>query len=600
MKNKHRNISKRVLSFATICALIASVFAPVGAAIAAPASPGIEVSYMPYEATNTPAGLHSSVKGLLTVEGDVGKAEKTPVVLMVLAKGKTEADLANNVSAFGTAVDSFRQVTTGADGKFSISFGIGFYEDGISSTKGDYVVAASYGDVAVVSDGFYYSTAAHVGEALDDVNAASDAQALKTEITVNSPKELVLDTAIYDTLGSDAQNLAIAYVFNAKQALKAQNSVGFPSGEALRESFNEASLFYKLKSASTGAELKSMLDTYKSKLSLTSLPGYKTYTDSLDDGGRLAVCDAIKGLSGCAVLADVNALFTKQIILTAVAKAGLWSNINPIIKQNKAALISAGVSDSYYSLSDTSTPDKAIVGKTYSSLAALAQAINENLATGGVSSQRPSSGSGGGSSVIPAPSVVTPVGGSDAPSVPSASGFADMAGYEWAADAVSALKSMGVINGKSETSFAPADNVTREEFVKMLISLLGIQLSGADADFVDADKGAWYYPYISAAANGGIVNGVGDGVFGVGMNITRQDIATIAARAMGINASGAEVSFSDEASIADYAKDAVAALASHGIISGMGDGSFAPKANATRAQAAKILYELYSWKESGK
>ncbi|MBR5504940.1 MAG: S-layer homology domain-containing protein [Clostridia bacterium] len=597
MKNKHRNFSKRVLSFATICALIASVFAPIGAALAAPASTGIEASYVPYEVTNTPAGLHPSVKGLLTVEGHVGKAEKTSVVLMVLAKGKTEADLANNVSAFGTAVDSFRQVTTGNDGKFSVSFGIGFYEDGVSSTKGDYVVAASYGDTSVLTDGFYYSTAAHVGEALAAVNASSDAQSLKTEITVNSPKELVLDTAIYDTLGSGAKDLAIAYVFNAKQALKDENSVGFLSGEALRESFNEASLFYKLKSASTGDELKSMLNTYKAKLSLTTLPAYKTYTDSLTDSGRTAVCDSMKGLGGCTLLSDVKGLFTKQVILNAVAKAGLWSNIKPIINQNKAALISAGASESYYSLSDTSAPDKAIVGKTYQTLAALAEAINENIKTDAPPSQRPSSGSGGGSSVIPAPPVVTPVGGNDAP---SASGFADMAGYEWAADAVSALKNMGVINGKSDSSFAPADNVTREEFVKMLISLLGISVNGATADFADADKGAWYYPYISAAANGGIVNGVGNGVFGVGMNITRQDIATIACRAMGITASDALVTFSDEASIADYAKDGVAALASHGIISGMGDGSFAPTANATRAQAAKILYELHRWKESGK
>ena len=598
MKNKHRNFSKRVLSFATTCALIASVFAPIGAALAAPASPGIAASYVPYEATNTPAGLHPSVKGLLTVEGDVGKAEKTSVVLVVLAKGKTEADLANNVSAFGTAVDSFRQVTTGDDGKFSVSFGIGFAEGG-SSTKGDYVVAASYGDASVLSDGFYYSTAAHVGEALAAVNASSDAQSLKTEITVNSPKELVLDTAIYDTLGSSTKDLAIAYVFNAKQALKAQNSVGFLSGEELRESFNEASLFYKLKSASTGDELKGMLNTYKAKLSLTTLPAYKTYTDSLTESGRSAVCDSIKGLGTCQLLGDVNTLFTNQVILTAVAKAGLWSNINPIIKQNKAALISAGLSATYYSLSDTSVPDKAIVGKTYSSLAALAEAINENL-TSEAPSQRPSSGSGGGSSVIPAPPVVTPIVVPDVPSVPTASGFADMTGYEWAADAVSALKNMGVINGKSDSSFAPADNVTREEFVKMLISLLGIQVSGATADFADADKGAWYYPYIAAAANGGIVNGVGNGVFGVGMNITRQDIATIACRAMGITSSDTAVSFSDEAAIADYAKEGVAALASHGIISGMGDGSFAPTANATRAQAAKILYELHRWKESGK
>lgn len=593
MKNKHRIFSMRALSL--LCALMLSVISLSGALAAS--APQITATYVPYESTNTPEGLNPAVKGLLTVTGNVGIAEKTPVVLMVLAKGKTENDLNNDIASFNAVVDSFRQLITNADGTFSISFGIGFDEDGVNSTKGDYVVTASYADAAILSDGFYYSTAAHVGEALDDVNVASDAQALKKEITFNSPKELVLDMTIYDELSS-SQNDIITYVFKAKEALKASNGTGFPSGEALRSSFNEASLFYKLKSAEDAAELKTMLDTYKTELALSSLPAYKTYTDSLDDSGRLAVCEALAGLDGCEVLSDINALFTDETILTAVEKAGIWSNINPILQQNKAVLTAAGVSSSYFALADTSVPDKAIVNKTYATIDALKMAINNNIPTTAPSSKPSSSTGGGSSAVMPASPAVTPSISQEA-SPPPVSGFADMAGYEWASEAVNALKDIGIINGKSETLFAPADMVTREEFVKMLVSMLGLQTAEDEADFADVDPNAWYCPFVAAAAKGGIVNGIGDGIFGVGLNITRQDIATIACRAFDMSASGSAVKFTDEADISDYAKDSVATIASHGIISGMGDGSFAPAANATRAQAAKILYELYKWKESG-
>jgi len=160
-----------------------------------------------------------------------------------------------------------------------------------------------------------------------------------------------------------------------------------------------------------------------------------------------------------------------------------------------------------------------------------------------------------------------------------------------------ALKDMGAINGKTDSDFAPADYVTREEFIKMFVSLFGEVDSDASADFADVDSSAWYYSYVASALKAGIVNGVGDGRFGVGQNISRQDIAVIAFRALAIAKGENEVSFDDFDSIADYAKDAVDALSSQGIINGMGDGSFAPNANATRAQAAKILYELYKLKE---
>lgn len=92
----------------------------------------------------------------------------------------------------------------------------------------------------------------------------------------------------------------------------------------------------------------------------------------------------------------------------------------------------------------------------------------------------------------------------------------------------------------------------------------------------------------------GLVNGYDDGRFGVGEQITRQDMAVMAYRAVGL--AGKQLSetaeaeaFRDNEEIDGYAAEAVDVLQRAGVISGMEDGSFAPTKTASRAQAAKII-----------
>ena len=81
-------------------------------------------------------------------------------------------------------------------------------------------------------------------------------------------------------------------------------------------------------------------------------------------------------------------------------------------------------------------------------------------------------------------------------------------------------------------------------------------------------------------------------IFGIGDNVTRQDMAVIIFRAAQLKASEKTADFSDFEKISDYAKEAVGALCSAGIINGTGDNCFSPLETVTRAQAAKIAYEL--------
>ena len=101
----------------------------------------------------------------------------------------------------------------------------------------------------------------------------------------------------------------------------------------------------------------------------------------------------------------------------------------------------------------------------------------------------------------------------------------------------------------------------------------------------------------------GIINGISNEEFGVGANLTRQDLAVIAIRAA--KAANVEIpsdikaaNFNDADAIADYANDAVNALYSMGIINGKDGNVFAPNDYCTRAEAAKITYNLFFIQEA--
>lgn len=220
--------------------------------------------------------------------------------------------------------------------------------------------------------------------------------------------------------------------------------------------------------------------------------------------------------------------------------------------------------------------------------------------TGGMGSIT-GNGYGTGNSGVVSEVVGNTVGTSASGNVQEKSVFTDVSSNHWAYAAISGLNALGVVNGRGDGSFGPNDAVTREEFVKMLLASVGIEPEGADNRFSDVDENEWYAPYVNTAAQMGIVSGIDNDTFGVGKKITRQDMSTFIARYL--RQAGYDIdssvlqAFTDENNITDYAKDSVYALKNLGLINGMGNGSFMPKENATRAQSAVILYSLHSFAE---
>ena len=174
-------------------------------------------------------------------------------------------------------------------------------------------------------------------------------------------------------------------------------------------------------------------------------------------------------------------------------------------------------------------------------------------------------------------------------------GFNDLDGYIWANEAISTLYNMKIIDGKGDNKFAPGDNITREEFAKILVNTYGLYSGDAECDFSDISSDRWSYKYVASIYKSGIVTGYQDGTFGPENSITREEMAVMMARTLiklsKLKAESLEYSaFNDSDTISDYASNSVFMLYNAGIISGDDTGNFHPKSGATRAEVCQMIY----------
>ena len=254
--------------------------------------------------------------------------------------------------------------------------------------------------------------------------------------------------------------------------------------------------------------------------------------------------------------------------------------------------------DKYFGLKSTDSIDKIVYkGKPYNSLSdvydVFAKAVEEYEPPKGGSGVGGSGGSSsGGSGITIIPSVITPKEEEASTPVTVAQSFADVSPEYWGYEAIEGLYKKGIVSGVNDNEFAPDKTITREEFITMLVSLTGLEVNGGRDTFADTDKNAWYSPYLAIAQECGLAFGKEDGSFGVGEVLTRQDMAVLAARVLGTTQRNEVAEFTDAAEIAGYAKNSVEILCGLKVMNGVGDGSFAPRGTATRAQAAKVIYEI--------
>ncbi|WP_340017776.1 glycosyl hydrolase 53 family protein [Paenibacillus sp. FSL H3-0457] len=182
----------------------------------------------------------------------------------------------------------------------------------------------------------------------------------------------------------------------------------------------------------------------------------------------------------------------------------------------------------------------------------------------------------------------------------------DLQNHNWAIQEVQNLYGKGIISGMSATRFAPQGELTRAQFLQMIIKGIGDtrQPDPSISVLTDVKEGQWYADSVRLGMEMEIIQGRADGSFGANERISREEMAVMLNRALKVvQREGATHSvqgnmvFVDNAEIAAYAKEAVASMQQLGLLNGMPDGTFAPKETANRAQGAvavaRMMEQLY-------
>lgn len=172
------------------------------------------------------------------------------------------------------------------------------------------------------------------------------------------------------------------------------------------------------------------------------------------------------------------------------------------------------------------------------------------------------------------------------PDTPAANVLNDISNH-WAADKIEDLVARGAIKGYPDGNFRPDSTITRAEYTTAMVKAFNLTAANSQ-HFTDTSE-HWSRDYIAAATAAGIVGGYDDNFFGPDDPITRQQMAAMVVKAAQLTPLAASHQFNDQDSIADWAREAVAAAVSNQIIKGYPDNTFKPDGSATRAEAAVVI-----------
>ena len=288
----------------------------------------------------------------------------------------------------------------------------------------------------------------------------------------------------------------------------------------------------------------------------------------------------------------------EAVDLIALKNTGNYTEVKPILTR---MMQSTGIDlSNYFNLKDTFAVDNTLIGVDCKNGTELQEVVAKAISD----TVRPSQGGGGGGGggvssginfskseeIIYAPT-------STVKDEEKKAAFSDLNGYDWAEPAIKVLATKGILNGKAEGQFAPGDLISREELVKMLVCIFEIHNNDAKSRFADLDE-HWSDSYVASAEKYGLVNGISDDEFGKELAVTREDMAVLCFRFMNAFAIKLDTieteDFADVKQISDYAVEAVKVMKGANVINGKPDGNFEPKVGCNRAEAAKVVYYIYT------
>ncbi len=178
--------------------------------------------------------------------------------------------------------------------------------------------------------------------------------------------------------------------------------------------------------------------------------------------------------------------------------------------------------------------------------------------------------------------------------------FDDVSKEKWYYRPILDVYHKGLMVGVDKTVFGPNATLTRGMLATVIYRMAGSPEYEAACPFEDVDAGEWYYSAVTWCVENKIVYGRSETVFDPTTDISRQEMMVILYRYFNLYLKeplkdlGKDAHFTDEADIADWAKDGVMEMVRADVISGFEDGSLRPFEGATRAQTASIISGLTS------
>ena len=507
-------------------------------------------------------------RNIAVISGKTNLGDNVKITASVFGDNKTYADITetNNGIDISAILAEIQTVYSDSEGNWSFEWE--------PSVSGDYDLYISENKTQnpkidlFVASGMHEKFASLVTGTETELNALfANEMTFKSFYTDDDNRALITDKSKTGTA-----------LYNIRRGIVDVNNIENYLDTALLM----AALGEKANSAALDTVIKNITDK---QLSQDWYSVYNASSDAVKNGIALAVAPLCTNKT----ISEFNSDLKVKLILKGVQYAANWTDAQTYLDLHS--------NTKYQSYKQKVA--MAVVGNEYTDLTALDNAIAQvsvqtfrpSYPSGGGGGS--SSGGGGGGGSIPAAPATKPTD-TDNTKVDADKEnhviFNDVSSEHWAYDCINYLRWNDIVDGDENGDFRPNNNITRAEFVKILCEAFKLSTSSS-VSFNDVSAGSWYGVYVQTAAGNEIVMGDNEGNFKPDAPITRQDIAVIIHR-LAVKkeiAMDREKNFADSVSVADYAKTAVSQLAGADIIGGDGE-NFRPYDNATRAEAAAIIY----------
>ena len=536
--------------------------------------------------------------GQVTISGyDISSANK-PVTCIILNSGKTEADI--NLSGVEQNINFTKATKSDTFGNYEFKFVIN------PTNRWTYKAIINSNGLSFESKDFSYISLNDLAQTLNSINMASVDELLL--LLPQNVEKFNLKYEDFNMLSEQSKRIM------AVEMEKIDFSVKSDFSDAIQKKQTFSSLYTKYLIVGMLNDCKNVDDVnlfFENSVNLSALgidvilnrtPYYANFSsNTLDMFNKYIANQTFESIDSA--LAKIN-----EAVLLYTVYDKRYTNLSDVID---AISLIVPIDKTYYNTlnaSDKLNTYLSVAGKEFADLYHVANSF-ENEAKRLYNLERSSSNTGGGGGGVhttkfsPEMTVVTPV-----PILPpdkviskdfEKPVFNDIGDYKWATSDIKKLYEKGIINGKAKGMFDPSGNITRAEFIKIVVIAFNIKSESKRVEFADVSGEEWYFPYVNAAAVQGIITGY-NGEFNPNRGLTREEMAVVLFRVAKLAnlelSHKTDIAFNDKESIQQSCIEAVNALASVGIVNGISDGIFAPKELSNRAQVARVVSLLIDLK----